>query len=58
MTHATSASGPVSHAQPGPRLSYDVPQQVSYSGANYIELQLPAEFFIASSRPVTKEETR
>lgn len=33
----------------GPSLSYDVPQEVSYSGQSFIELQLPPDFFIATS---------
>jgi hypothetical protein len=32
-------------AAPGPRLDYNVPQQIAYSGQNYIELKVdPTDF--------------
>jgi hypothetical protein len=39
-----------------PELSYDVPQDVSYSGQNYIELQLPDGYFRASAVPSPSQE--
>ena len=34
----------------GPILSYNVPQDVTYSGQHYIEIQLAPEDFIATAR--------
>lgn len=34
----------------GPILSYDVPQDVTYSGQHYIEIQLDPGDFIATAR--------
>lgn len=43
----------------GPRLSYDLPQQVSYSGQSFIELALEPDYFIAQAhraeRSITNE---
>lgn len=39
----------------GPLLSANVPQQVSYSGQNYIELRLPPSAFIASTQGTEHE---
>jgi len=39
----------------GPVLSYDVPQEVSYSGQSLIELQLDTSYFIASSQATATE---
>ena len=36
-------------AQNGPILSYNVPQQVSYSGQNYLEIDLDESYFLAQS---------
>lgn len=55
---------PTSESQPGPRrpshtaplLSYNVPQQVAYSGQNYIELTLAANDFIATARAMEQED--
>ena len=33
----------------GPILSYNVPQQVSYSGQNYLEIDLDESYFLAQS---------
>lgn len=43
-------------AQTAPLLSYNVPQQVAYSGQNYIELTLAENDFIATARAIEQEE--
>ena len=37
-------------ASGGPRLSYDLPQEVSYSGQSFIELDLEPAYFIAHAQ--------
>ena len=54
MTPTTQASAAPKGAS-APILSYDVPQEISYSGQNLIQLQLGASYFIASSGPQTAE---
>ena len=45
-------------SQTAPLLSYNVPQQVAYSGQNYIELRLAANDFIATARAIEHEENQ
>ncbi len=52
MTPTTPASS-APKGSSAPILSYDVPQEISYSGQNLIQLQLGASYFIASSGPQT-----
>jgi hypothetical protein len=54
MTPTTQASAAPKEAS-APILSYDVPQEISYSGQNLIQLQLGASYFIASSGSQTAE---
>jgi hypothetical protein len=41
-------------AEPGPTLSSNVPQQVTYSGQHYIELRLAPTDFVATARAHTE----
>jgi hypothetical protein len=49
-------TGAESPSQRAPLLSYNVPQQVGYSGQNYIELRLAANDFIATARAIEQED--
>ena len=53
MLDGTSATGaaPVAAAAPcgGPLFSYDVPQEVTYSGQSFIDLQVPLSYFSAQT---------
>jgi hypothetical protein len=46
----TDEGGASELASPGPVFSYDVPQEVTYSGQHYIELRLAPTDFIATAR--------
>jgi hypothetical protein len=46
-TSTTAAATPAPST--APLLTANVPQQISYSGQNYIELRLPAGAFLASA---------
>lgn len=47
---------PAGESRPaGPRLSYDVPQEVSYSGDSYMVLQVDPSWFAASYKGDTSE---
>jgi hypothetical protein len=48
MSDPTAA--PTPQPRPGgPLLSYDVPQEVSYSGDSFIVLDIDADWFVASA---------
>ena len=47
----------VAHPTAGaPTLSYEVPQQVTYSGQHYIELRLDPTDFIATARSSERKD--
>jgi hypothetical protein len=55
MSEPTSTPAPAPSG--GPRLSYDLPQEVSYSGQSFIELALEPEYFIAQARSAGRSIT-
>lgn len=56
MPYESKANATAATAENGaPLLSGNVPQQVSYSGQNYIELRLPPNAFIASTQGTEHE---
>ena len=46
--NSTTAVAPGA-ATAGPLFSYDVPQEVSYSGQSFIDLQVPLDYFRAQT---------